>query len=104
MTRTMPKLAYLLQTSSPHHRRTCDPLRIINTLTPKPAVTSHATSILVGQISAGCCSRKGGEGSWGVVIKGTLRGEMRGMSFISPTTRSEEKTGNWAGESIPRVN
>ncbi|GBM62911.1 hypothetical protein AVEN_11366-1 [Araneus ventricosus] len=36
-----------------------------------------------------------------VVIKGTLRGEMKGLPFISPTTRSE---GNGPDESIPPIN
>ncbi|GBO21054.1 hypothetical protein AVEN_204893-1, partial [Araneus ventricosus] len=34
-------------------------LSTLNTPTPKPAVTGHATSILVGRISAGCCSERG---------------------------------------------
>ncbi|GBN60296.1 hypothetical protein AVEN_218214-1 [Araneus ventricosus] len=48
-----------------------------NTLTPKPAVTGHATSILVGRISAGYCSERGEKAVGRVVIKGTLRVEMR---------------------------
>ncbi|GBM65415.1 hypothetical protein AVEN_214887-1, partial [Araneus ventricosus] len=75
-----------------------------NTLTPKSTVTGHATSILVGRISAGCCSERGEKAVGGVVIKGTLKGEMRGLPFISPTTRSEEKRGNGADESIPQIN
>ncbi|GBN53101.1 hypothetical protein AVEN_192133-1, partial [Araneus ventricosus] len=31
----------------------------VNTLTPKPAITGHATSVLVGRISAGCSSERG---------------------------------------------
>ncbi|GBO10906.1 hypothetical protein AVEN_259507-1, partial [Araneus ventricosus] len=30
----------------------------LNTPTPKPSVTGHATSTLVGRISAGCCSER----------------------------------------------
>ncbi|GBM38435.1 hypothetical protein AVEN_260814-1 [Araneus ventricosus] len=76
----------------------------VNTLTPNPAVTGHATSILVGRISAGCCSERGDKAVGRVVIKGTLEGEMKGLPFISPTTRSEEKRGNGADESIPQIN
>ncbi|GBM79076.1 hypothetical protein AVEN_183139-1 [Araneus ventricosus] len=49
----------------------------INTLTPKPAVTDHASSILVGRISADCYSERGAKAVGQEVIKGTLRGEMR---------------------------
>ncbi|GBL81389.1 hypothetical protein AVEN_143686-1 [Araneus ventricosus] len=45
---------------------------LFNTLTPKPPVTGHATSILVGRISAGCCSESGEKAVGRVVIKGTL--------------------------------
>ncbi|GBL71751.1 hypothetical protein AVEN_191020-1 [Araneus ventricosus] len=44
----------------------------INPLTPKPAVTGHTTSILVGRISAGCCSEWEEKAVEGVVIKGPL--------------------------------
>ncbi|GBN66017.1 hypothetical protein AVEN_92767-1 [Araneus ventricosus] len=76
----------------------------INTLTPNPALTGHGTSILVGRISAGCCSEKGEKAVGRVVIKGSLRGEMKGLPFISPTTRSGEKRANGADESIPQIN
>ncbi|GBO39870.1 hypothetical protein AVEN_153241-1, partial [Araneus ventricosus] len=46
-------------------------------LTPKPAVTGHATSILVGRISAGYCSESGEKVVWGVIIKGPLGVETR---------------------------
>ncbi|GBN36127.1 hypothetical protein AVEN_151842-1 [Araneus ventricosus] len=49
----------------------------VNTLTPKPPVTGHTTSILVGRISAGYCSLKGEKAVGRAVIKGTLKGEMR---------------------------
>ncbi|GBM05935.1 Elongation of very long chain fatty acids protein AAEL008004 [Araneus ventricosus] len=77
-----------------------------NTLTPKPAVTAHATSILVGRISTGCCSESREKAVGRVVIKGTLRGEVgdERPAFISPTTRSEEKRGNGVDESIPQIN
>ncbi|GBO21658.1 hypothetical protein AVEN_132811-1 [Araneus ventricosus] len=77
---------------------------VFNTLTSIPAITGHATSILVGLISADCCSERGEKAVGQLVIKGTLRGEMKGLSFISPTTRSEEKRGNGADESIPQIN
>ncbi|GBL83490.1 hypothetical protein AVEN_196344-1 [Araneus ventricosus] len=48
-----------------------------NTLTPNPAVTGHATSILVGRIWVGCCSEREEKTMGRVVIKGTLRGEIR---------------------------
>ncbi|GBL94847.1 hypothetical protein AVEN_197527-1 [Araneus ventricosus] len=35
--------------------------------------------------------------------KPTFRGEMKGLPFISPTTRSEEKRENGADESIPKI-
>ncbi|GBL94971.1 hypothetical protein AVEN_187484-1 [Araneus ventricosus] len=38
------------------------------------------------------------------VIKETLKGEMKGLPFISPITRREEKMGNEADESIPQIN
>ncbi|GBM97007.1 hypothetical protein AVEN_57180-1 [Araneus ventricosus] len=78
--------------------------RIINTLTPKPAVTGHATSILVGRISAGCCSKRREKVVGRVVIKETFKEEMKGLPLISPTTRSEEKRGKVAYESIPQIN
>ncbi|GBN47414.1 hypothetical protein AVEN_268889-1 [Araneus ventricosus] len=40
-------------------------------------------------------------GEWSLEI---FRGEMRGLPCISPTTRSEEKRGNGADESIPQIN
>ncbi|GBO19394.1 hypothetical protein AVEN_90086-1, partial [Araneus ventricosus] len=46
-----------------------------NTLTAKPPVTGHATSILVGRISAGCCSEMGEKAVGRVVIKGILKEE-----------------------------
>ncbi|GBN70986.1 hypothetical protein AVEN_172095-1, partial [Araneus ventricosus] len=64
-----------------------------NTLTPKPAVTGHSTSILVGRISAGCCSERRRKSVGRVVIKGTLREEMKGLPFIFLTIRSESKRG-----------
>ncbi|GBM81993.1 hypothetical protein AVEN_202637-1 [Araneus ventricosus] len=76
----------------------------MNTATPKPAVTDHATFILVGRISAGCYSERGEKAVERVVIKRTLRGEKKGLPFISPTTRSEEERGNGAEESIPQIN
>ncbi|GBN16439.1 hypothetical protein AVEN_183889-1 [Araneus ventricosus] len=76
----------------------------INTLTPKPAVTGHTTSILVGRISAGCCSERGKKAVGRVAIKGTLRGEVKGLQFISPITRSEEKRGDESDESILQIN
>ncbi|GBM46053.1 hypothetical protein AVEN_164064-1 [Araneus ventricosus] len=78
----------------------------INTLTPKPAVNSHETSILMGRISARYCSERGEKANntathlcrrdhahrqrrekavGRVVIKGTLNGEMRdGRPAITP--------------------
>ncbi|GBM41872.1 hypothetical protein AVEN_8541-1 [Araneus ventricosus] len=54
------------------------PLRcVFNPLTHNPAVTDHATSILVGRISAGYCSESGEKAVGLVVTKGTLRGEIR---------------------------
>ncbi|GBM29341.1 hypothetical protein AVEN_232524-1, partial [Araneus ventricosus] len=44
----------------------------VNPLTPKPAVTVHATSILEGRISAGSCSESGEKAVGRVVIKGPL--------------------------------
>ncbi|GBN84893.1 hypothetical protein AVEN_28520-1 [Araneus ventricosus] len=59
-----------------------------NILTPKPAVIGHATSILVGRISAGCCSERGEKAVGRMVIKGTLRGEIRDerpfISYLPP--------------------
>ncbi|GBN17860.1 hypothetical protein AVEN_142354-1 [Araneus ventricosus] len=78
--------------------------RAINTLTPKLAVTGHTTSILAGRISIGCCLERGQKAVGRVVIKGTLRGEMKGLPFISPTTRSEKKREKGADESIPQIN
>ncbi|GBM31990.1 hypothetical protein AVEN_222320-1 [Araneus ventricosus] len=48
------------------------PIIRVNTLTPKPAVTGHATSTLVGRISVGCCSERGRRqlGEWS--LKGPL--------------------------------
>ncbi|GBN46796.1 hypothetical protein AVEN_163416-1, partial [Araneus ventricosus] len=46
--------------------------RIINPLTPRTAVTAHASPILVGRISAGCRSEWGEKAVGGVVIKGPL--------------------------------
>ncbi|GBN44519.1 hypothetical protein AVEN_275226-1 [Araneus ventricosus] len=66
----------------------------INNLTPKPAVTGHATSIPVSRISVGCCSERVEKAVGRVVIKVTLRGEMKGLPFVSTTTRSEERRGN----------
>ncbi|GBN83815.1 hypothetical protein AVEN_14635-1 [Araneus ventricosus] len=74
-----------------------------NTLTPKPVVTGHSTSILVDRIPAGCCSERGEKADGRVVFKGTLRGVMRGLPFISPAIRSEEKRGNGVDESIPQI-
>ncbi|GBM76310.1 hypothetical protein AVEN_214736-1 [Araneus ventricosus] len=76
---------------------------IVNTLTPKPAVTGLATFILVGRISAGCCSERGEKAVGRVAIKGNLKREMKGLLFISSTTRSEKKRENEADESIPRI-
>ncbi|GBN51585.1 hypothetical protein AVEN_148602-1 [Araneus ventricosus] len=39
-----------------------------------------------------------------VVIKGTLRGEMKGLPLTSPTTRREKKRGKGEDESIPQIN
>ncbi|GBM74769.1 hypothetical protein AVEN_225107-1 [Araneus ventricosus] len=76
----------------------------LNTLTPNPAVTGHATSILVGQISAGCCCERREKAVGRVSIKGTLREEMEGLPFISPTTPTEENRGYGADESILQIN
>nr|GBN98525.1 hypothetical protein AVEN_13332-1 [Araneus ventricosus] len=73
---------------------------LFSTLTPKQAVTGHATSILVGRL----LFRKGEKAVGRVVIKGTLRGEMKSLPFISLATRSEEKGRNGADESIPQIN
>ncbi|GBN22246.1 hypothetical protein AVEN_261986-1 [Araneus ventricosus] len=79
-------------------------ISVFNPLTPKPPGTGHATSILVGRLSAGCCSEREEKAVGRVVMKGTLRGEMKGLPFISPTTCSEEKRGNGADETIPQIN
>ncbi|GBM85482.1 hypothetical protein AVEN_129609-1 [Araneus ventricosus] len=67
---------------------------VINTLTPKPPLSDHATSILVGRISADFCSEKG-EKAVGRVVQGTLMGEMKGLPFIypPPVVRRKEGTG-----------
>ncbi|GBN70558.1 hypothetical protein AVEN_44970-1 [Araneus ventricosus] len=64
-----------------------------NTLTPKPAVTVHATSILVGRISAGCFSEKGEKAAGRVGIKGTFRGEMKGCHSYLPPSVVRRKRG-----------
>ncbi|GBM58847.1 hypothetical protein AVEN_261759-1 [Araneus ventricosus] len=82
-------------------------ISIFNTLTPKPAVTGHAISILVGRISAGFCSERGEKAVARVVIKGTLRVEMRDERpaiHISYHPTSEEKWENVVDESIPQIN
>ncbi|GBN22497.1 hypothetical protein AVEN_155387-1 [Araneus ventricosus] len=79
-------------------------ISVFNTLTPKPPGTGHATSIPVGRLSTGCCSEREEKAVRRVVIKGTLRGEMKGLPFISPTTCSKEKRGNGADETIPQIN
>nr|GBO41731.1 hypothetical protein AVEN_258610-1 [Araneus ventricosus] len=48
-----------------------------NPLTPKPAITGHITSILVGRVSAGYCSESGEKAGGRVVIKGLLGVEIR---------------------------
>ncbi|GBO08227.1 hypothetical protein AVEN_45354-1 [Araneus ventricosus] len=50
----------------------CIVLAFFNTLTPKPAVTGHASSILVGRFSAGCYSERREKAVGRVVIKGTF--------------------------------
>ncbi|GBO43031.1 hypothetical protein AVEN_220292-1, partial [Araneus ventricosus] len=49
----------------------------INPLTPKPAVTGHATSIVVGRISAGCRPERWEKAVGRLVIKGPLGVEIR---------------------------
>ncbi|GBM85478.1 hypothetical protein AVEN_93747-1 [Araneus ventricosus] len=43
---------------------------LFNPLTPKPAETDHATSILVERISAGCCSERGEKAVGRMALKG----------------------------------
>ncbi|GBM69635.1 hypothetical protein AVEN_17595-1 [Araneus ventricosus] len=73
----------------------------VNPLTPKPAVTDHATSILVGRVSAGYCSESGRRqlGEWS--LRDPLRVEIRDER--PSTTRSEEKWGNGVDESISPI-
>ncbi|GBM84511.1 hypothetical protein AVEN_147626-1 [Araneus ventricosus] len=61
--------------------------RCLIPLTPKPAVTGHATSILVGRISAGYCSESGEKAIGRVVVKKPLGVEirMKGLLFTSST-------------------
>ncbi|GBO09056.1 hypothetical protein AVEN_218331-1 [Araneus ventricosus] len=47
-------------------------VRKYNPLTPKPAVTGNANSILVLRISAGCRSEWGEKAVGGIIIKGPL--------------------------------
>ncbi|GBM32047.1 hypothetical protein AVEN_127385-1 [Araneus ventricosus] len=77
-----------------HGDKTIAELCYFNTLTPKPAVTSHATSILVGRISASCCSERREKAVGRVVIEGTLK-EKAYHSYLR---------GNVADESIPQTN
>ncbi|GBL56032.1 hypothetical protein AVEN_222585-1 [Araneus ventricosus] len=65
----------------------------LNPLTPKPAITDHTTSILVGRISAGCCSEWGEKAIGGVVIKGPLGRDGRRKacrSHLPPPRRENE--------------
>ncbi|GBN17286.1 hypothetical protein AVEN_9091-1 [Araneus ventricosus] len=61
-----------------------------------PAVTDHATSVLVGRISDGYCSERGEKAVGRVVIKGSLGVEMRDErpSIHIFLTRSEAKRKN----------
>ncbi|GBN34717.1 hypothetical protein AVEN_260912-1 [Araneus ventricosus] len=68
------KQKQLIFSASCETRLYCFPL---NTLTPKPAVTGHTTSIILGRVLAGCCTERGEKAVGRVVIKGTLREEMR---------------------------
>ncbi|GBM97004.1 hypothetical protein AVEN_57177-1 [Araneus ventricosus] len=52
---------------------------------------------------AGCCSKRREKVVGRVVIKETFKEEMKGLPLISPTTRSEEKRGKVADESIPQI-
>ncbi|GBM80071.1 hypothetical protein AVEN_227810-1 [Araneus ventricosus] len=77
----------------------------LNPLTPKPAITVHATSILVRRISAGYCSESGEKAVRRVVIKGShgveIRDERSSIHIFHP--RSEEKRENGVGESISPI-
>ncbi|GBM34056.1 hypothetical protein AVEN_162233-1 [Araneus ventricosus] len=75
-------------------------------MTPKPAITGHATPILVGQISASCCSERGRRKLDEWSLKGPLRErkEMKGLPFTSPSTRSERQRVNGEDEYIPQIN
>ncbi|GBM29961.1 hypothetical protein AVEN_225644-1 [Araneus ventricosus] len=66
-----------------------------NPLTTSPAVIGHATSILVGRISAGCFSERRKKEVARVVIKGSRGGEIeiKGQPFKSSITRSSKGGG-----------
>ncbi|GBM51142.1 hypothetical protein AVEN_2494-1 [Araneus ventricosus] len=83
---------------SNYFRLSSSTVEMVNPLTPKLAVTGHATSILVGRISAGYCSECEEKVDGRVVIKGPFGVKIRDERpsihiFPPPVVRRKKETG-----------